>query len=578
MKKMKSLISRLLQARQQSNSQSAWLVGAAMVVLVAIGLRSVWLSLIPAGFNWDEVAYAYNGYALAWYGSDEYGRSWPLFLQSFGDYKPAFLSYWLAGMFRFLPATVQTARLAMLPLSLAGLLGVGLLIKKYRPGWMALLLVLFVSISPWHIHYSRAVMDPILGFSFFWLGWGLMVQQSRWAKWAGLAALALAMYTYNTQRLLVPLTLGVWILTQFDGHKQSWRRWLQSFQTELLSLGVLTFLLGGLVFSAANSRATDVFLLSTPMYHDLAADTVYRAAASGFARWHQIHTLPFAFLTDLMKQYFLHLQPDFLFFGESLGPRHSFTRYGLILPAFLPLIFLGLRQLWRRKCDALDILMLTVLLFTPGISALTQDVPHSGRTLVMVVPLLYFAGLGVSPIIQTTKINHLGKKVLLMSLAGLILGNTGLYLRDLYLFYPEESAVAWQEPMGRLSAMLSETPDDTSVWRLDLPDDPRIFLAWYNRLSPAEVHPTTEVQSLSLGSKHLIIRRYTQAELACHLLQENSIFVGEYQSDSLPEQFNLPKVATVSSFHRFREPAPYYQAYQTGTRSAVLTKLCGREN
>jgi hypothetical protein len=139
----------------------------------------LFLSIIPAGFNWDETAYAYNAFTLLNFGTDEFGVRWPLFLESFGDFKPALLSYWLAGVFWLSQPTVAVARLAMLPISLLGLVGVYLLIQRYRSAWLALAVVLLIGISPWHIHYSRAVMDPILGFSFFFLGWGLVVQRQK---------------------------------------------------------------------------------------------------------------------------------------------------------------------------------------------------------------------------------------------------------------------------------------------------------------------------------------------------------------------------------------------------------------
>src|SRR5690554_6063874 len=43
------------------------------IVLTFVCLRLSWLSIIPAGFNWDESAYAYNGFTLLKFGTDEFG-------------------------------------------------------------------------------------------------------------------------------------------------------------------------------------------------------------------------------------------------------------------------------------------------------------------------------------------------------------------------------------------------------------------------------------------------------------------------------------------------------------------------
>ncbi|MDP2918230.1 MAG: glycosyl transferase, partial [bacterium] len=42
---------------------------------------------IPPGLNRDEASIGYTAYSLLKSGADEYGRPWPLSIQSFGDWK-----------------------------------------------------------------------------------------------------------------------------------------------------------------------------------------------------------------------------------------------------------------------------------------------------------------------------------------------------------------------------------------------------------------------------------------------------------------------------------------------------------
>src|SRR6185369_8537483 len=47
----------------------------------------------PPSLDWDEAALGYNAYSIMQTGRDEYGKSYPIILQSFGDYKPALYTY-----------------------------------------------------------------------------------------------------------------------------------------------------------------------------------------------------------------------------------------------------------------------------------------------------------------------------------------------------------------------------------------------------------------------------------------------------------------------------------------------------
>lgn len=63
------------------------------IFILAFSLRIFQSGQIPGGFHADEAALSYNAYSLLQTGKDEYGKSFPLLLKSFGDFKPALYSY-----------------------------------------------------------------------------------------------------------------------------------------------------------------------------------------------------------------------------------------------------------------------------------------------------------------------------------------------------------------------------------------------------------------------------------------------------------------------------------------------------
>src|SRR4030042_2080695 len=70
--------------------------------IIAMGflVRIYHVDTNPAGFFCDEASIGYNAYTLLTTGRDEHGVSFPLFFQSFGDYRPP-IPYYTAIPFVF---------------------------------------------------------------------------------------------------------------------------------------------------------------------------------------------------------------------------------------------------------------------------------------------------------------------------------------------------------------------------------------------------------------------------------------------------------------------------------------------
>ena len=68
-------------------------IGIFLILILAFFLRFYKLGKVPPSLNWDEASIGYNSYCLLKTGKDEYGIKLPLFLRSFGDYKPSLYTY-----------------------------------------------------------------------------------------------------------------------------------------------------------------------------------------------------------------------------------------------------------------------------------------------------------------------------------------------------------------------------------------------------------------------------------------------------------------------------------------------------
>src|SRR3990172_6192442 len=82
-----------------------------LIIGVAFLQRFWQVGQLPATLNRDEAAVAYNAFLLSETGKDEWGRSWPVALESFGDYKLPGYSLVLMPFFKLLGLNDWVVRL-----------------------------------------------------------------------------------------------------------------------------------------------------------------------------------------------------------------------------------------------------------------------------------------------------------------------------------------------------------------------------------------------------------------------------------------------------------------------------------
>jgi 4-amino-4-deoxy-L-arabinose transferase-like glycosyltransferase len=196
-----------------------------VILLAAVVTRFVWLDVLPTGINRDEAALGYNAFLLQKTGLDEWGRKWPLALESFGDYKlPGYV--WLTvTSFTLFGVSDWALRL---PAALAGVLLVGLSYAFARQlNWSekwSLVFAAILTFSPILIFYSRMAWEANVGLTLMVASLCLLVKKKpSWRSDALLLFLWLiAIFTYNTPLLLTPF-VGVAAIG-FRGLK-NWKNW-----------------------------------------------------------------------------------------------------------------------------------------------------------------------------------------------------------------------------------------------------------------------------------------------------------------------------------------------------------------
>lgn len=215
-----------------------------LILLLAALFRFYRLPELPPGLNFDEAG---NGVAALDVLHGDAKLWWRI-----GGGKEPLWPYLIA---------VSTAVLGPIPLALrlpaalagvltvAALLPLGRALFPHRPG-VALLAMLGLALSEWHLHFSRlglrAVLLPLLSALAFYVFWrGFRRRSPGTAPLLAAALLAGAVYAYLAARLLPLVIIAFALLLWLADRRRTRRNWVAVFQ---LFLFLLIFLLPLIIY------------------------------------------------------------------------------------------------------------------------------------------------------------------------------------------------------------------------------------------------------------------------------------------------------------------------------------------
>ncbi len=201
-----------------------------LVVLVTFG-HFYKLGQVPKILNPDEASIAYNALLLKETGKDEWGKTWPLVLEAFGDQKLigypalvviAFHFFGYADWVVKLPSLLAGSCLVILAYVLQKQIG--------RTKKEALLTAFMVGIVPVFFFYSRVAFESMVALTCLLSGISLFLYSQKQKRTQGrilselgvIALFAASLLTYNSPVLLIPLVLLSFVLSQ---GVYEWKKW-----------------------------------------------------------------------------------------------------------------------------------------------------------------------------------------------------------------------------------------------------------------------------------------------------------------------------------------------------------------
>lgn len=432
------------------------------ILFFSLFLRLIFITKVPASLNWDETSFAYNAYSVLMTGKDEYGKILPIQFESIGDFKCPMYIYLLIPAIKVFGLNDFTVRFVP---SLLGSLSVVLFsliafqISKNKN--IALLSGLLLSISPWHLQFTRAGADVAVATFFTILGIALFLRK----KYTfGFLAFVGSTYSYFGERMFAPMVCFVLMVL------------FRSWKIKNTLIAIIAFLPLALV------------LLSSGHLNKVSMTTLFSYKAPNMM----------AYGTMILDRYSAHFSPSFLFIKGVDDFRQRILGMGMMYWSDLILLAAGIpiliNQIKKRNINYVFVLIW--LLISPLPAAITRDPVHARRALNMIYPLTFIASLGLYQILKT-------KNKVLFIFIPIFAWSLLFYLSSYYSYTPKAGSIGpagWQYGYKQLVEYISPIKNNYKKIVVDTSYlGPYLYFLFYEQYSPEKYQPQAKLVRKETG-------------------------------------------------------------------------------
>ena len=429
----------------------------ALIVLIGIFLRFWQLGSIPSGSTNDEVAYIYNAYSIAITSKDIAGNFLPISFNLFNSFSPVAV-YIMSPFVGILGLSLFTARLPFALIGIAEIFLIFLIAKKITNNYYIALSAAFVlSVSPWHLQFSRVSYDGILALFFYLLGIYVFLKKKDRGNinWS-LPAFLLGFYSYHGTKIFMLLFIPALLLifrNQIMGRKKE----VFIFITGIILI-ILSFFY---VVYSQNVNRQNVLLVKNISTISSVVNTERAYNSAQPVLRNILSNKVLTFLRIMRENYLEAFSPQFLFlYGETGDNEEIFGigHRGVMYIIELPLLLFGIVYILRIK--KLRNFLILGLLIAPIPSVITVDKSYGMRSIMMLPFLSIIAGCGIYEI--CIKFREMKKTYSVVFISAFVLLYAFLILEYLYQYhyrYGIYGAEAWLRSSRDVSEYIAQEKD-----------------------------------------------------------------------------------------------------------------------
>ena len=458
------------------------------IIILASILRLNLITQNPPGLYPDEVAIGSNAHMILTTGLDQYGVKYPLWFESFGDYKMPVYIYLTSFAMDILGKNELSVRVVSAIAGIATIIIFYLLLLEFKSSInkaTRIFAVVLLTISPWHIHFSRGGFEANLALAFFLLGILFLTKYvlsgNSLKLLMALIFITTSVYTYHTYRIIAPLTFLTFAGYLFFSKRENFKYFIFVTATFFLSI------LPNIYFSIWGKGSERVAQTTAIDYNSL----------NHLTDW---IVVPFI----LFNNYISHFSLDFLFInGDGFG-RHQIEGFGQMFKWQAPFLILGLFALIKNKNTYLKFLILFLLIVTPVGAMFTSPSPHAIRSLLLVIPLSMLVALGINLVIQ----QFAKFKYLLIVVFFVAIYEFSHYLHYYYVHYPQNNKIDWDSGNKEIVLKTQElTKANEKVYVNGGFIDPLYFYFYGQNIAPIFIET---VSSINSNEDSIYIRQFRE--------------------------------------------------------------------
>jgi len=434
----------------QKQQYSLWLLAG--ILIVAAGLRLPMLSQVPSGFYCDEASNGYDAYSILMTGRDRHGKFLPLFPKAFGEYKEGANIYYSIPFIALFGLNEWSVRMYS---AVIGLLTIGLLyllVKEAFDTKTALAAALFLTVSPWHMHFSRVALQCILfplpfcaALLFFLKGIKGAVKN----LYISIAFFCLSLWTFFPARAFVPGFFLVLVCL---------------YARELCRL------------KKHAGIAMGIFIVGLILF------MLFWFSPQGTVRMNQVKNFE---LAKNVRNYFTYFSPSFLFLRGDRNLRHSMPFGGelQLFEVITVLIGLGVLLVRVRKKESRLFLLWLILFPFPAMFSYTSATRSFSGALILAV----ISGVGFTFLASLWRTKQAKKIFYALSLMVIFI-STGIYAHHYFIEYPRKSAYLWQYGMREAIMFTQKSACERIIisnqWGEKTLHQAYIFVLFFTRYDP----------------------------------------------------------------------------------------------
>lgn len=474
------------------------------IVLLGIALRVYAFGSVPIALNRDEAALGYNSYLLLQTGADEYGRSWPISLESFGDWKLSGYSILSMPLIAVFGLSDWSVRLLSL---IAGIVALFLMYKivfelvqstKYKASF-ALLGLFLLATNSWHIHFSRMAYEANVALTLFLLSVYLLIQGYKKVslKWYVASAFSLAITTmvYHAYQVIVPAIAMLSILyllysrKSLASQKRTFRLfWIWSSIVLCIGLGMILY---SRLDSSTSTKLAGISILDLSHYRTLVTNFRSQFADTNSFSLRFFSNSFIEFIRQLFHNLLGSFDLDFYFMNGGKHGSHSIAGIGKLFSVLLPLVVIGFVTIFgkiRLFSKTISIVGVVLLLIANLPAFITWEPAHPTRSFLVLFPLILLLLQGAYWIWHYLAQSKKMKLFIVSLFALVLLYQLASMINVYFVISPKRDAKQWHwYAKDMVQFVATSQQDAATVYINGTSWSPYIYLLLYGQYDPALV-------------------------------------------------------------------------------------------